>query len=80
MYDAVKFFATSLRGLIATQSMGPARITCNDLKPWLYGYSLMNYMKVVRIYRDQYIIRCIRYYVITYVTVRVDRTDWENEI
>lgn len=47
MYDAVTFFATSLHGLIATQAMKPTRISCDDITPWLHGYSLINYMRVV---------------------------------
>ncbi|KAL4107889.1 hypothetical protein QTP88_018164 [Uroleucon formosanum] len=49
MYDAVNFFATSLHGLVATQTMGPTRITCDNIKPWVHGYSLINYMRVMEL-------------------------------
>ncbi|KAE9538065.1 hypothetical protein AGLY_006037 [Aphis glycines] len=49
MYDAVNFFATSLHGLVATQTMGPTRIACDDIKPWVHGYSLINYMRVMEL-------------------------------
>ncbi|XP_026807266.1 glutamate receptor ionotropic, kainate 3-like isoform X2 [Rhopalosiphum maidis] len=49
MYDAVNFFATSLHGLVSTQTMGPSRIVCNDIKPWVHGYSLINYMRVMEL-------------------------------
>jgi len=52
MYDAVNLFAASLHGLVATQSMGPTRISCdNMMKPWVHGFSLIRYMRVVRTFR-----------------------------
>lgn len=47
MYDAVNLFATSLHGLVTTQTMGSMKIVCDDIKPWVHGYSLINYMRVV---------------------------------
>lgn len=52
MYDAVNFFATSLHGLVTTQAMGPQKIACNNIKPWVHGYSLISYMRVVNVYDD----------------------------
>ncbi|XP_025422232.1 glutamate receptor ionotropic, kainate 2-like isoform X3 [Sipha flava] len=49
IYDAVNFFAASLHGLVATQTMGPTRISCDDIKPWVHGYSLINYMRVMEL-------------------------------
>lgn len=54
MYDAVNFFAAALHGLVAKQTMGPARIKCDDIKPWIHGYSLINYMRVVSFIRGTF--------------------------
>ncbi|XP_050429052.1 glutamate receptor ionotropic, kainate 2-like isoform X4 [Adelges cooleyi] len=49
MYDAVNLFATSLHGLVATQSMKSQQISCRRIQPWMHGFSLINYMRVVEL-------------------------------
>ncbi|XP_050532516.1 glutamate receptor ionotropic, kainate 2-like isoform X1 [Daktulosphaira vitifoliae] len=49
IYDAVHFFATSLHGLVSTQSMKSQQIFCKDMKPWIYGFSLIHYMRVIEL-------------------------------
>lgn len=49
LYDSVKLFANALIDLDQSQSVTmPSKTTsCIDMNPWLYGTSLMNYMRQI---------------------------------
>lgn len=49
MYDAVHLFAKALHDLDASQQMDIHPLSCDAQDTWPHGYSLINYMKIVRI-------------------------------
>lgn len=50
MYDAVHLFAKALHDLDASQQMDIHPLSCDAQDTWPHGYSLINYMKIVRIF------------------------------
>lgn len=48
MYDAVHLFAKALHDLDASQQMDIHPLSCDAQDTWPHGYSLINYMKIVR--------------------------------
>ena len=49
MYDAVQLFALGLKELAQAQDVKTEPLSCNKKQTWLYGNSLLNYMKSVSI-------------------------------
>ena len=47
MYDAVQLFALGLKELAQAQDVKTEPLSCNKKQTWLYGNSLLNYMKSV---------------------------------
>ena len=47
MYDAVQLFALGLKELAQAQDVVTEPLSCNKKQTWLYGNSLLNYMKSV---------------------------------
>lgn len=48
MYDAVHLFAKALHDLDASQQIDIHPLSCDAQDTWPHGYSLINYMKIVR--------------------------------
>lgn len=48
MYDAVYLFARALHDLDASQQIEVKSLNCDDIDTFQHGYSLINYMKVVK--------------------------------
>ena len=48
MYDAVQLFALGLKELAQAQDVVTEQLNCNKKQTWLYGNSLLNFMKSVR--------------------------------
>jgi glutamate receptor, ionotropic, invertebrate len=49
MYDAVHLFAKALHDLDSSQRIDIKPLNCDSADTWPHGYSLINYMKVVRV-------------------------------
>lgn len=49
MYDAVHLFAKALHDLDSSQRIDIKPLNCDSADTWPHGYSLINYMKVVRL-------------------------------
>jgi hypothetical protein len=48
IYDGIKLLATAMQDLDQSQSVdGIQPISCENGNPWLYGSSLINYMRPV---------------------------------
>lgn len=47
MYDAVKLFATALHDLDRSQAINIRSLSCDSEDPWVYGQTLVNYMRMV---------------------------------
>lgn len=47
IYDAVKLTATALRELDQSQRIDIHQLSCENEIPWIYGSSLINYMRPV---------------------------------
>ena len=47
MYDAVQLFALGLKESAQAQDVVTEPLSCNKKQTWLYGNSLLNYMKSV---------------------------------
>ncbi|XP_075590538.1 glutamate receptor ionotropic, kainate 2 isoform X2 [Dermatophagoides farinae] len=47
LYDSVRLFATALKDLDQSQSISMPTTSCTNMNPWLYGTSLMNYMRPI---------------------------------
>jgi hypothetical protein len=65
MYDAVHLFARALHVLDASQQIEVKSLSCDLTDTWDHGYSLINYMKNVRIINSQeaiLLLFCIRSY------------------
>ena len=48
LYDAVHLFAKALHDLDTSQQIDIKPLSCDTVDTWLYGYSLINYMRIVR--------------------------------
>ncbi|UXI15496.1 Death-associated protein kinase 1 [Sarcoptes scabiei] len=47
LYDSVRLFARALKDLNQSQSISMPLTSCSNMNPWLYGTSLMNYMRPI---------------------------------
>ena len=47
VYDAVFLFAKALTELMRAQDVTTSHLSCNRVKPWVHGSSLINYLKMV---------------------------------
>nr|XP_027202439.1 glutamate receptor ionotropic, kainate 2-like isoform X2 [Dermatophagoides pteronyssinus] len=47
IYDSIRLFATALKDLDQSQSISMPTTSCTNMNPWLYGTSLMNYMRPI---------------------------------
>lgn len=47
LFDSVKLFANALKDLDHSQLISMPSTSCTAMNPWLYGTSLMNYMRPV---------------------------------
>lgn len=50
MFDAVHLFAKALHDLDTSQQIDINPLSCDETDTWPHGYSLINYMKIVRKY------------------------------
>lgn len=48
IYDAVHLFAKALHDLDTSQQIDIQPLSCDGQDTWPHGYSLINYMKIVR--------------------------------
>lgn len=51
MYDAVHLFAKALHDLDTSQQIDIQPLSCDGQDTWPHGYSLINYMKIVNIFK-----------------------------